>query len=61
MKSAFCVADWQFHRPPCEVVTGVQWGVGEVGGDPSPWRSMLLEAPSVGERTDRDGEITQTN
>ena len=63
MKSAFRVADWQFHRPPetVKLSRGVQWGVGEVGGDPSPWRSTSLEAPSVGERTDRDGEITHTN
>ena len=29
--------------------------------DPSLWRSTSLEAPSVGKRTDRDGEITHIN
>ena len=63
MKSAFRVADWQFHRPPATVKLSREssGGVGEVGGDPSPCRSTSLETPSVGERTDRDGEIAHTN
>ena len=63
MKSAFCVADWQFLRAPATVKLSqdVQCGIGVVGGDPSPWMSTLLEVPSVGQRTDRDGEITHTN
>ena len=66
MKSAFCVTDWQFHRPTATVKLSqeVSGGHGEVGGDPSPWRCTLLEVHIAGSAfcraENRDGELTHT-
>lgn len=60
MKSAFRVADWQFHSPPATVKSsqGGQSGIAKVGEVPSPRGTSPAEASSVGERTGWDGVDT---